>query len=407
ASMPPRATTSPSDAVTPTEVPDADASPPPPPAEYAHRFSPNRAQIVANGGGNARTEQAVRSALAWLAAAQSADGRWDAARHGAGDERVVLGHDRRGAGAQADTGVSGLALLAFLGGGHTQRSGPYAANISKGLKYLGRTQAPDGALYGRAQIFAQMYCHSMATLAVCEAYAITRDRSLKPTVRAAIKYSLASQHPVDGGWRYLPGHTGDTSQLGWQLMALRSAETARIEVPAITWTRIDRFLRSVRRGSRGGLAAYRPEGRSTRTMTAEALLCRLLLAQQRASDLDDAAVNEAVASLLREPPDQRRMNLYYWYYATLALHHGNDRSPLASAAWAEWNSALTRSLLAAQRPDGSWPETSVWGGYGGRVYTTALAAMCLEVYYRYTPPPRKHSPGRPNVARRGWSAVPR
>ena len=89
------------------------------PAPYAARFAANRAELVAAGGGNAETEAAVRAALNWLAAAQSADGRWDAKKHGAGREYYVLGQDRNGAGAKADTGVSGLALLAFLGAGHT------------------------------------------------------------------------------------------------------------------------------------------------------------------------------------------------------------------------------------------------------------------------------------------------
>ncbi|MBN1910787.1 MAG: hypothetical protein JW818_13665 [Pirellulales bacterium] len=46
-------------------------------------------------------------------------------------------------------------------------------------------------------------------------------------------------------------------------------------------------------------------------------------------------------------------------------------------------------LLARQHStgpeSGSWPPTTTWGSYGGRVYTTALSTLCLEVYYRYLP----------------------
>jgi hypothetical protein len=92
---------------------------------------------------------------------------------------------------------------------------------------------------------------------------------------------------------------------------------------------------------------------------------------------------------LANPPNPREINLYYWYYATLALHHHRASDEAAAAAWQTWNGALTDVLLDTQidsGPDaGSWSPDTNWGGYGGRVYSTALAAMCLEVYYRYAP----------------------
>jgi hypothetical protein len=391
-----------------------------PPAAYAERFAENRAQIVAGRGGDENTEKAVRAALAWLAAVQSGDGRWEPARYGAGQERYVLGQDRGGAGAKADTGVTGLALLALLGSGHTPRHGVHAGNVARGLRYLREAQRSDGNLAGDAELFARMYCHSMAMFALSEAAAITRDKELAPAVQAAVRYSLAVQHPTDGGWRYRPGDTGDTSQLGWQLMALKSAEAAGVAAPAVTWTRVERFLRQVERGPAGGLAAYRPEGPPTRTMTAEGLYCRQLLAEKLGTSVTTAATAEAIESLLAEPPSPDLVNLYYWYYGTLALHHGQFASVEGAAAWQRWNRSLVKTLLSTQRPDGSWPETCLWGGYGGRVYTTALATMCLEVYYRYAPGEPQSlaqgesrgssawSPVGPDdaTARKGWQSIP-
>ena len=376
------------------------------PAPYAGRFAGNRAELVAAGGGNAQTESAVRSALNWLAAAQSKDGRWDAKRHGAGREYYVLGQDRKGAGAQADTGVSGLALLAFLGAGHTHQEGLYQPHVGSGLEFLRRSQHPDGNLCGDAGLFAQMYCHSMASFAVSEAMAMTDDERLGPLVRGATRFTIAAQHPTDGGWRYRPGDTGDTSQLGWQVMILRSAEQCHVDVPPIIWTRVDRFLRQVERGQAGGLAVYRPEeARPSRTMTAEALYCRQLVTGRADGALSAAALREAIQSLSAEPPSTAQVNLYYWYYATLALHRAQHTTPEASEAWRRWNDALTRTLLATQNKDGSWPETCIWAGYGGRVFTTALGAMCLEVYYRYVPPEEQVNPAD-IAAQPDWQAVP-
>ena len=122
-------------------------------------------------------------------------------------------------------------------------------------------------------------------------------------------------------------------------------------------------------------------------------------------ELSPAALREAIDSLLAEPPSTAQVNLYYWYYATLALHRAQHVTPEAGAAWRRWNDALTRTLLATQNKDGSWPETCIWAGYGGRVFTTALGAMCLEVYYRYVPP--EEQVDATDVATQpDWRAVP-
>lgn len=399
----PRQQPSQADSQSRSQPPTSNPQPPASSPTYADRFAKNRQQLVAQRGGNQHTERAVRSALAWLAAAQSEDGRWDASRHGAGREQAVLGQNRHSAGANADTGVTGLALLAFLGSGHTHGHGPYATQVARGLDYLRRSQTGDGALYGDAQLFARTYCHSMATFAVCEAYALTRDQRVAPVARAATTYSLNIQNPSTGGWRYRPGDAGDTSQLGWQLMALKSAQLAGVDIPTATWTGIERFLRRVRRGADGGLAAYRPAGPASRTMTAEALFCWQLLSSPTGVQVDLTAVDEAVRSIATLPPSTQHMNLYYWYYATLALHQAQNQTPTARKAWDQWNRALVQSLLATQQSDGSWGHATIWGGYGGRVYTTALATLCLEVYYRYTPEEQQTG----IAGRNGWRSIPR
>ena len=371
----------------PTEPPMEATGPQEPtltvPKTYADRFARNRDEIAQRGGGSAQTERAVRAALGWLAEAQSENGGWDASRFGAGKERNVLGEDRQGAGQNADTGVTGLALLAFLGSGHTHLHGDYTYEVAAGLDYLRQRQRSDGALHGNAQLFARMYCHSMATFAVCEALALTGDKRLEPVAGAAIRYTLSMQHPTDGGWRYRRGDTGDTSQLGWQLMTLKSADLASLRVPASTWSLVERYLRRVRRGRTGGLASYRPEAPATRTMTAEALFCRQLLRNSGYGGLSTAELHEALRWILQERPASSMKNLYFWYYATLALHQAKDESEAAADAWEDWNRSLTTVLLTTQQNDGSWNTDTTWGGYGGRVYTTALSAMCLEVYYRY------------------------
>jgi hypothetical protein len=342
------------------------------------RFAADRLMAAQPFGASPRTEAAVDAALDWLAKAQSADGRWDAAAYGAGRETRTLGHDRRGAGAKADTGVSGLALLAFLGNGETHLEGKHRETVQRGLEFLLASQAGDGNLAGQAELYASMYCHGIATLALSEAYALSGDERLLPGLKAALQYTIGCQHH-GGGWRYQPHDAGDMSQFGWQLMALKSAELGGLTVPEITKSRMTLFLRSCSSGKSGGLASYRPRERVSRTMTAEALVCRYFLAAENGP----ATEGEAASYLLEERPGEGQANYYYWYYGTLALfqRQGDD--------WTRWNAALQGELLARQRWDGtvsgSWDADDQWGGYGGRIYSTALAALSLEVYYRYLP----------------------
>lgn len=364
------------------------------PAEYQLRQSADRLELARPFGADQDTEAAVEAALLWLARAQSKDGGWNAKQFGSGTETYALGENRHGTGDRADTGVSGLALLAFLSGGHTHTSsGEHQQTVQRGLVYLIRSQMPSGDLSGSKQIGqdasvtnAKMYCHGIATLALAEAYAMTHDEALKQPLMLAVAYTLKAQDSRSGGWRYRPGDTGDLSQFGWQAMSLRSVERSGIRLEPIVKQRMFHFLDSCATGPDGGLARYRPaEGAASPTMTAEALACRLLL-NHRASV---SAQLEARNYLLAHLPGVGEDNVYYWYYATLALFQLQDES------WRRWNVAMKSKLVGSQKaayePDGgSWDPDRLWGGYGGRVYSTAMSCLCLEVYYRYLPLYQRH-----------------
>jgi hypothetical protein len=114
-------------------------------------------------------------------------------------------------------------------------------------------------------------------------------------------------------------------------------------------------------------------------MTAEALVCRQFLGLATTP----ASLAESSAFLLEEVPGAGTPNFYYWYYATLALYQTGGQP------WEKWNEAMQKTLIATQRTDtelaGSWDPDPVWGRCGGRAYSTALGALCLEVYYRFLP----------------------
>ena len=338
---------------------------------YAQRDPQLRRERIEQLGGNQRTESAVERALSWLARHQSPDGHWD----GRGFDASCGGCEGSST-ADMDATLTGLALLAFLAANHTHFDpGPHQDNARRAIDWLVCGQQPDGDLRRGDTMYAQ----GIATMALCEAYAMTGDETLAEPARRAVGFILHAQHPRTGGWRHQPGEEGDTSVLGWQVMALRSAALAGIHTPPSALAGAKRFLLSVEDRARPGHYAYLPGEAANPTMTAEALHAQQILGQPA----DDPRTRVAVERLLANLPSwSDGPATYYWFHATQALFH------LQGDAWPRWNRALRRELLNNQvrggPADGSWPAAGD-GAVGGRVYQTALCALMLESYYRHLP----------------------
>ncbi|MBW3543535.1 MAG: hypothetical protein KY476_25060 [Planctomycetes bacterium] len=369
------------------------------PPTYQLRGLEGRRDIALRHGGTDESEKAVDRALEWLARNQHPDGYWDADAHGAGNAQLDAdGRDSRGAiprdgatGAKSDAGLTALSVLAFLGAGHTHEVGPYTDNVRRALGWLVARQVRGGEEHGflgaDATYYARIYCHAMATYALAEAYGMQKDPTRNPWLREplelAVEYSVKRQN-ADGGWRYRTDSVdskSDMSIFGWQLMALKSAQIAGVQVPRSAEDKMVKFLVERSLGTNKGLAAYGAYGDATpsASMTAEALFSKQMLGLPR----DHVQSTEAVNFLLGSLPKRSEYNLYYWYYGTLATFHYGGRS------WQRWNESMRELLVADQRKDGeaagSWDPFCRYGEYGGRVYSTALSALCLEVYYRFLP----------------------
>ncbi|MGO9600896.1 MAG: hypothetical protein ACLP7Q_23185 [Isosphaeraceae bacterium] len=363
------------------------------PRFYRSRLDANRSSLATRSGATAASEQAVEKALDWLARHQDADGRWDGATARDEDGTALPGDDDftvfcppgqtcfgECAYWEADSALTGLALLTYLGAGYTHQDGKFATTVSKGLEFLLSQQKADGDLRGQSRAVG-MYCHAMATLALCEAYALSLEERLREPAERAVAFLIRGRARDGQAWRYLPGATvGDTSILGWVVMALKSAREVGLRIPDLP--QLDngtlQWLDRVATGSEKGLARYQPWEPVTPTMTAEAWVCRQFLG----AGGPGAASTEAADYLLQHPSDKGDSNYYYWYYGTLAMYqHGGQ-------PWTRWNGRIRDRIVSLQRnsghPTGSWdPDDSIYGARGGRIYCTALAALSLEVYYRY------------------------
>ncbi|GAA4427803.1 prenyltransferase/squalene oxidase repeat-containing protein [Bremerella cremea] len=326
-------------------------------------------QLLAARGGSPATEDAVERALRWIAAHQLPDGSWSFNHH-----EVEVGKLSPNPGESlTKTGATGLALLPFLGKGYTHMNeNPYRDHIERGLYYLKANQivGPNG---GDLQD-GSMYGHGLATLALCEAYAMTEDPSLLPDASQAIRFIEYAQHN-QGGWRYIPKQPGDISVFGWQLMALKSGLLGGIKVDSSTIGMAEFWLDSVQLAD-GAYYGYQAPGKLPST-TSIGLLSRMYLGWSK----DDPRMHKGIDFLSDEGPS--KLDMYYNYYATNVLcHYGGPQ-------WEGWNDELKAYLIKTQSrkgfTTGSWYFEEKHSKVGGRLYVTCLAAMILEVYYRHMP----------------------
>lgn len=346
-------------------------------AMFSLRQGDVRREFIDLFGGNEQTEAAVRLGLVWLAQHQHEDGRWSLHQLDPPNKNLPASP---GAGSvQSDTAATGFALLPFLGSAHTHQSGDYQPVVAAGLKWLVDHQQPDGNLFTGPASSAHMYSHGIASIALCEAYGLSEDPNLREPAQRALNYIVAAQNQGTGGWRYTPGEAGDTSVVGWQVMALKSGEMARLTVPPAALDLALRWLASAEgQGASVGTYGYTGPGGSP-AMTAEGLLCRQFLGAKR----DNPSLQNGGKFLLANLPQQDRDTSYYWYYATQVMYH------LQGSHWAAWNEPIRDLLVRTQIKDGAtagtWDPRDPWEVSGGRIYATALRLLMLEVYYRHLP----------------------
>ncbi len=337
--------------------------------------------MLARAGGTKQTERAVAGALNWLARHQSGDGSWSIDNFPCPEKSCT------GVGSIHNANAAGTALgvLPFLAAGQTHQSkGPYKTHINKALNWLISHQDRTGDLSAGGP---QMYSHGLAAIALCEAYGMTNDSHIRHAAQAAVQFILSSQN-AQGGWRYYyNSKDSDISVYGWQMMALKSALMANLEVNPAKVEEARKWLETVQptgdNSQSRGLFSYVPGDQVTPCRSS----IGLLITQYLGATKNDPTITGGVRYLMDNLPDVKSRDIYYWYYATQVMHN------MCDADWDTWNRKMRKLLVETQCKTGcatgSWdpvvPTKDNWGTYGGRVMMTSLSALTLEVYYRYLP----------------------
>lgn len=328
------------------------------------RSGATKDKMLKSGGGNSESEAAVARGLAWLARKQLKNGSWEF--DGSSKDKIAS---------------TGMALLPFLAAGETHKYGTkYKDTVKRGLDWLMAQVGSGGGFAGSNN----MYAVGIATVALCEAAGMTKDPLVKAKATSAIGYIVGAQGR-NGSWGYsgpAPSE-GDTSIVGWQIQALASGKLAEIKFDKDkVFKNANKFLESVSTDS-GSKYGYTTKGAS-QTLTPVGLLSRYYMQEMNPRH---PAFGRGVDFIKQFPPQKGYFDMYYYYYATQVVHffEGPD--------WHKfWNPKMRDMLIDLQNKGGDDEKRGSWekdqgfiGSQCGKLGTTCLALLTLEVYYRHLP----------------------
>jgi len=390
------------------------------------------------GGPTQGTEKAVLDGLRWLVRHQNPDGSWGAnTLKDRCDPEHPCFNPKDNLTDNYNEGLTGLALLCFLGAGFSHESKQDIVDtaaakrykigdvVKNGLQWLVHKQNPDGS-FSKDKSF--IYNESLATLALAEAYGLTQNRYWKEPAQKGVDFIMRAQRPSPvnptglWGWRYGsrmeiedPRKTtgddnykkelydSDSSATGWAVMALKSAQISGLIVKkenmdgAFEFTKYctatDGLVGYLDAKTAGSAVTGKNDHYTYHTATMSALgMCIRIFTQHDPNDpFLDLAAKQVIKDLPAISKDKLSIDYYYWYYGSLALNQldGPDSPRKSGKYWNTWNKAMVDALLPLQDhadracSNGGWITPDRWSYAGGPLYSTAINVLTLEVYFRY------------------------
>lgn len=337
-------------------------------------------------------EGRVDHALEWLLAHQAGDGHWDCDQF-ALECAARGGEPCSGSGEAAnDVAATALAVLAILECEAKEKDGRFKTAVERGVRWL-VSQQQSGGRIGRDEGAFALHNHALATYALAETYLRARPFLLRFPAQKAVDFALSARNP-GRAWPHAARSKGenDTSVSGWMVLALDTALRSGLRVDRSAFDGARAWFAEVtdpetgrcgstERGSNSSSVA-RIDDRDA-FQSGEALTAISVDARARWNELDaDAPLAERQLALLCSKPPlwnevEPRNDLYAWLFTTRALRQAGSDD-----AWGTWRRALEAAFVAAQSTTGdaagSAPPLDPWGSAGGRIYSTALFALCAE-----------------------------
>jgi hypothetical protein len=323
-----------------------------------------------------KTDVAIGKAIDFLVSAQDKDGAICEANHN-------------------QTAMTSLAIMAMAATGH-QPSDDTKQGIAmkRALSYVLRPDRQEVQGFFGGRDGSRMYGHGITTLMLSEMLGMGVDAQMDQVIRdrcrlavELIKRSQALEKDPrnKGGWRYeADSRVSDLSISVWQVMALRSARNAGMDVPKETIDNAIDYIKRCYHSKRGpdgkpenlkSACGYEPSRTPEYAMAAAGLLSLQVCGAY------DSLEAKGSADWLKEKKVEYGGEWFFYgtyYYAQGMFQRGGDYSTHA-------RKLVEELLLPKQGPDGSWQGQSGQERNAGKVYATSLAVLSLAVKFHFLP----------------------
>lgn len=333
-----------------------------------------------------RLRESVGRGLDWLQAHQHRDGYW-AELVG---YKLNTGYEALDDRPLPHVGVTALALMSFLAGGHLPDRGKYGDVLHRGLDFVLSCSQDDGQITGNG---TRMYSHAFATLFLAEIYGMVDRPDVKQVLQRSVDLIVDSQN-AEGGWRYRPfARESDMSITVCQVLALRSARNVGIHVPISTIRNAQNYVyrSAVRSNDRSfrfrGHGSFGDDGGSFRYQNREntratfPLTAAGVTTLYAAGEYDSPIIRDALDYMDRQvdsfSSDWQGHYFFFYghYYAVQAYYITGDPK------WTKYFRTIKDLLLRQQLRDGSWPCRIG----PGDAFGTAVATLILQIPLQYLP----------------------
>jgi MG2 domain/A-macroglobulin TED domain/Alpha-2-macroglobulin family/A-macroglobulin receptor binding domain len=281
-------------------------------------------------------------------------------------------------------GTTALALLTWFGAGETHRTGTYRAHVKAAIRHLHARQGADGFIGDPGGPWALLN-HAMATLALCEGYALTGSPLLLAPAQRALN-ALSARQRDDGSFAETGWSEGSLVLTTWATMAFKSGkEAGKLRIDPEIFQGIARWVDA---RTDAGTGAVRPSTEDVgiypfpgtghpEVAAGMTIVMRIFLGEDpRQSE----PIQQAAQTMLGRLPEyfEGECDFHGWWMGSIALFQ------VGGEPWKAWNVAMKTAIIDHQRRDGcgrgSWDPGPCTVGRIGR---TCFASMCLVFYYRY------------------------
>lgn len=310
------------------------------------------AELITN-----ETRRAIDRALAYLLRTQIKQGR----------NRGAFGNS----GLSAGVATCSLAGLAMMCGGHAPGEGQFGKAIDLCVEYIMNCVDERGYISVDGGMRENMYGHGFAMLFLSQAYGMTRKAAIGDKLRKAVQLTIQSQND-EGGWRYQPVKSdADLSVTVCQIMALRGARDAGIDVPDETRRKCIDYVKKSQ--NRNGSFRYTIHGgHTTFAMTAAGVT-----SLYSAGIYEGEQVETALAYMQKFKPSAGQRGGHYFYehyYAVQAMWHAGGKH------WEQWYPMIRDELVKNQTDEGSWPSSEAGPEFGA-----AMGSIILQMPLNFLP----------------------